>query len=249
METCAETLSMRCPRCAFEQEESLECRKCGLIFERYRPLGVRPAGFTKAAPSPWRELLLGENASSPEPFSLALCALLLAVLIIWGFAIMWATPHETGEAPGFLHLVNTPFHEAGHILFRPFGALITSLGGSLGQLLMPLVCCLTLLLKTRDPFGAGVALWWLGQNFIDIAPYINDARSGELMLLGGNTGQGSPYGFHDWEFILTELGIENWDHGIAWAAHLTGAAVMVTALVWCGLVLWRQYRMLGASKP
>ncbi len=238
---------MRCPRCGCEQEQGLECRQCGLIFERYRRADVRPAGIAVAAPSPWRDLLLGENASSPETFSLVLRALLLAALMLWGLTIMWATPYETGEAPGFLHLVNTPFHEAGHILFRPFGALITSLGGSLGQLLMPLVCCLALLLKTRDPFGAGVALWWLGQNFIDIAPYINDARAGELMLLGGNTGQASPYGFHDWEFILTELGIQNWDHGIAWAAHLTGAAVMAVALVWCGLVLWRQYRASGRS--
>jgi hypothetical protein len=62
------------------------------------------------------------------------------------------------------------------------------------------------------------------------------------MLLGGNTGQESPYGFHDWEYILTELGLQNWDHGIAWAAHLTGAAIMLLALAWGGLVLWRQYR-------
>jgi len=238
---------MRCPRCAYEQEESSECRQCGLIFERYRRAGVRPASLTMAATRPWQALLLGENTSSAETFSLVLRALLLAVLILWGLTIMWATPAETGETPGFLHLVNTPFHEAGHILFRPFGGLVTSLGGSIGQLLMPLVCCLTLLLKTRDPFGAGVALWWLGQNFIDIAPYINDARAGELMLLGGNTGQGSPYGFHDWEFILTELGIEGWDHGIAWAAHVSGAAVMIIALIWGGLILWRQYRSPGRS--
>lgn len=174
---------------------------------------------------------------------LSVRALILAGLFVWGLTIIWATPAETGEAPGFLHLVNTPFHEAGHILFRPLGSLITSLGGSIGQLLMPLICCLTLLLKTRDPFGAGVALWWLGQNFIDIAPYINDARAGELMLLGGNMGQSSPYGFHDWEYILTELGIEHWDHSIAWAAHLTGTAVMILALTWGGVILWRQYRV------
>ena len=40
----------------------------------------------------------------------------------------------------FWHLVNLPFHEAGHILFRPFGRLMTSLGGSITQLLMPLIC-------------------------------------------------------------------------------------------------------------
>jgi hypothetical protein len=239
---------MRCPRCDHEQEESVECRRCGLIFERYRHAGARQPAQKSGMPRARDELFLGAPAST-ETLSLALRGLLLAVLILWGFTIMWATPAETGEAPGFLHLVNTPFHEAGHILFSPFGALVTSLGGSLGQILMPLVCCLTLLLKTRDPFGAGVALWWLGQNFIDIAPYINDARAGELMLLGGNTGQSSPYGFHDWEFILTELGLQGWDHGIAWAAHLTGAAVMIIGLSWGALVLRRHGQVLKAPKP
>ena len=33
-----------------------------------------------------------------------------------------------------------------------------------------------LLLQSRDAFGASVAGWWLGQNFLDIAPYIGDAN-------------------------------------------------------------------------
>ena len=98
----------------------------------------------------------------------------------------------------YMHLVNLPFHEAGHIFFRPFGSFMTSLGGTIGQLLMPLICLSVLLVKTRDTFGAAVTLWWFGQNFFDIAPYINDARSLSLPLVGGNFGHSSPYGFHDW---------------------------------------------------
>jgi len=37
----------------------------------------------------------------------------------------------------FMHLVNLPFHEAGHIIFKAFGRFIIFLGGCLGQLLMP----------------------------------------------------------------------------------------------------------------
>ena len=54
---------------------------------------------------------------------------------------------------------------------------------------MPFVCLVTFVLKTRDPFGASVALWWSAENFMDVAPYINDARAMELILLGGFTGQ------------------------------------------------------------
>ena len=48
---------------------------------------------------------------------------------------------------------------------------MTALGGTLGQLLVPLICMLTLLLKARDPFGAAVCFWWFGENFLDIASY------------------------------------------------------------------------------
>ena len=96
---------------------------------------------------------------------------------------------ETNYAmASFWHLVNLPFHEAGHILFGFFGKFIASLGGSLGQLLMPLICLLVFLVKTRDTFAAAFSLWWLGENFMDLAQYMDDARSPSLPFLGGNTG-------------------------------------------------------------
>ena len=38
-------------------------------------------------------------------------------------------------------------------------------------------------------FGGAVALWWLGQSCLDVAPYACDARKEELILLGGVTGK------------------------------------------------------------
>ena len=82
--------------------------------------------------------------------------------------------HRDGEIAGsFIHSVNLVFHEAGHVLFRPFGDFMTVLGGSLLQLLVPLVVAAALLLKNRDPFGASIGVWWLGQSFKDLAPYID----------------------------------------------------------------------------
>ena len=150
---------------------------------------------------------------------------------------MSGTIESNTAGNSFLHLANLPFHEAGHILFRPFGAFITSLGGTLGQLLMPLICMVVLLFKTCDPFGASVALWWLGENFLDIAPYINDARAGQLPLLGGNFGYSAPYGFHDWQYLLTESGLLHYDHVLANVAFATGSVIMLLALLWGGLWL------------
>ena len=107
--------------------------------------------------------------------------------------------------------------------------------------------CLVFLIKTRDTFAAAFALWWFGENFLDLAPYINDARSLTLPLLGGNTGRTSPYGFHDWEFILKETGWIKHDHVLAHSTHTLGCLLMIFALVWAGYILYKQYRYKNAS--
>jgi hypothetical protein len=145
----------------------------------------------------------------------------------------------------FWHLVNLPFHEAGHIIFRPLGRFMASLGGTLGQLLMPLICLIVFIVKTRDPFAASFSMWWLGVNFMDIAPYINDARSRTLPLLGGNTGRTSPYGFHDWEFILRESGLIKYDHLLANFSYKIGTVLMMCAFLWGGYILFKQYKKLN----
>jgi hypothetical protein len=178
-------------------------------------------------------------------FALSGRAVLWALLLVWGLVLMLAPVESNAVGASYLHLVNLPFHEFGHILFRPFGQWIASLGGTLGQLLMPAICCGVLLVQTRDPFGAAAALWWFGENFLDIAPYINDARAGALPLLGGNFGHSSPYGFHDWEYLLGETGLLHLDHGLAQTSRLLGVLVMVLALTWGAWLLVRQLRYLN----
>ena len=174
--------------------------------------------------------------------SLAGRVVVFLVILVWGVKFMSSSIESNYAGKSFLHLINLPFHEAGHIIFRLFGSFMASLGGSLFQLLMPLICLATLLLKTRDAFGASVCLWWFGQNFFDLAPYINDARSGTLPLLGGNFGHSSPYGFHDWEYLLTESHLLQYDHFIARLAVTFGWVMMLLAFLWGGYVLFLQYR-------
>ncbi len=61
------------------------------------------------------------------------------------------------------------------------------LGGSLLQCLVPLLFAAEFL-RRQNPFGAAFSLWWLAQNLLDVAVYVNDARAGVLPLLGGVTG-------------------------------------------------------------
>jgi hypothetical protein len=153
---------------------------------------------------------------------------------VWTLVLVTGPMDDVGES--FLHMINLPFHEAGHILFSPFGRFMTILGGSLMQVLVPMVCALALYFQNEDPFGAALCVWWMGENLVDLAPYINDARALNLMLLGGpaNAVEG-----HDWEAILTSLGWLHLDHTLANGAHLAGAAMMASALVWAAVATIR----------
>ncbi len=162
--------------------------------------------------------------------------LLLAALAVWTVAFFRRPLGVLGDSS--LHLIDLVFHEAGHIIFAPLGRFMTMLGGSLMQILVPLVCAGALLVKNRDPFGAAVCLWWGGQNFLDLAPYIDDARALQMVLLGGHTG--AEVEGHDWEAILTQLGWLHLDHALARDARVVGSLLMVGALVWGARVLWRQ---------
>ena len=241
---------MNCPKCNFEQkEENTECEKCSIIFERYNSwlnaqsmknsITVSSSNETK----PFSKSGLFLYTKPDESFFSFYGRLALFVGIIFlGFRFIISPIESNYAGQSFMHLINLPFHEAGHIFFRPFGAFITSLGGTLGQLIMPLICFFVLLLKTRDTFGASVTLWWFGQNFFDIAPYVNDARSLSLPLVGGNFGHSSPYGFHDWEYLLTESGLLQYDHFIAKLSFTIGTIIFVISFAWGGTLLYHQYK-------
>lgn len=246
--------TMICPNCDFKQNSSSEeCERCGVIFERYfkkqkekKPHEAEQKSDPTSKKEKWTsgsltELLLHTHQDDNILFLIGRSIILL-VIVIWGTTFVFSPIESNTAGNSFLHLVNLPFHEAGHVFFRPFGQFIASLGGTLGQLLMPLVCLVVLLLKTRDAFGAAITLWWFGQNFFDIAPYVNDARALVLPLVGGNVGHSSPYGFHDWEFLLTETGLLQYDHFIAGSLVVVGTIIFLLAYIWSGLLLFKHFR-------
>lgn len=248
---------MRCPKCNFDQPDSgIECLKCGIVFTKY--LSIKNQVPDKSAVIPrldspkevnhhsskiksyLKNLLFHVNPEI-DIYHLIGRVFVLLIIIVWGLKFIFSSIESNYSGISFMHLINLPFHEAGHILFRVFGQFMMTLGGSLTQWLVPLICLLTFLVKTKDPFAASISLWWLGENFIDLAPYINDARALKLMLLGGVTGQ-DVEDYHDWEFILRKLSLLEYDHLMAETAHVIGALLMICAFVWGGSVLLTQYR-------
>jgi hypothetical protein len=164
--------------------------------------------------------------------------LLLALLVRWTWLVLaWPMRQDT-VGSFFLHTISIPFHEAGHMLFSPFGDLATALGGSLMQVLVPLACMAAFLTTSVNPFAAAVMLWWAGENLADVAMYVNDARALQLVLLGGHTGE--EVEGHDWEHILQSTGLLQRDHQIAWTLHGIGAVAMLAALVWGAVLTLRK---------
>lgn len=164
----------------------------------------------------------------------------LWLILAWLF-VRFATHSVASNYAGssFLHLVNLVFHEAGHILFAIFPRFLTVLGGSATQVLIPIVVLIAFW-RRRDFFAASVGLWWVGQNLVDLAPYINDARDLQLVLLGGSTG--AEVEGHDWEYLLQTLGLMTWDHRLAKLTHAVGVLVMLGALGWGAREIHRSWR-------
>jgi hypothetical protein len=243
---------MRCPKCGFEQaDQNAECQKCSIIFDKYlkiienynTPTDLNIKNSALKCPK-WEFIKNLCFTIKPEtnPLIFGGRVLFFSIILIYSLKFFFNSLETNYAMDSFWHLINLPFHEAGHIIFRPLGTFVTSLGGSLSQLLMPILCLAVFLLKTRDTFASSFALWWFGENFVDLAPYINDARSLTLPLVGGNTGRTSPYGFHDWEFILNELGMTKYDHILAQMADKLGSFLMICALLWSAYLLCGQYK-------
>ena len=113
---------------------------------------------------------------------------------------------------------------------------MTVLGGSLLQVLIPLICAGAFLGRHLNPFGAAVCVWWTGQSLIGLAPYINDARAQRLVLLGGVTGRDRP-GYHDWNNILGQLGWLRHDHTLARLVQMWGTVLILLALAWAAYLV------------
>ncbi len=226
---------MICPKCAQAQPDGTEvCLRCGVIFAKVRM--APPA--SGAPPSSIHEETREETPGNTDTLQLAGRLVIWAILLVWGGKFVF-TP-ITGEdfSRSYMHLVNLPFHEAGHVIFAPFGRFIQVLGGTLGQWLIPAVVTASFL-RRKDQFAATVGLWWLGQSFMDIAPYMDDARAGQLMLLGGVTGS-EVEDYHDWEIILTRVGLLQYDHVVARISFYCGTLFMIGGLAWGALILYRQ---------
>ena len=134
---------------------------------------------------------------------------------------------------GYIFIIddaNLLFHEAGHLIFGFFGYTIGFYGGTLGQLIIPIICGAVFWVQ-KSLMSVSVTLLWFFENFFNIAVYISDARAQKLPLVGG--------GEHDWAYILSSLGILQYDTTIATTVTVMGWVGLSLTLAWTTYLWWQ----------
>ena len=126
-----------------------------------------------------------------------------------------------------LDSANLALHEAGHPIVGLVSSRLCVYGGTMFQLIFPLLVAREFR-RQGHTAGLALALIWLGENLMNIGRYMADARAQVLPLVGG--------GEHDWTEIFSRWGVLPLDTRIGGFTRFLGLVLMAYALIW----LWRR---------
>ena len=153
--------------------------------------------------------------------------------------LIYAATNRSGFL--FLDYVNLMVHEAGHFFFSWFGYTITILGGTLGELIVPLLCAVYFFVR-RETTAVTFCGFWFFENFPYIGAYMADARAQSLPLVGS--------GDHDWAILFGQWGLLMQDQKIGSTMRAIGWLGMFASVAW---LAWQTYRTAttldAANKP
>jgi hypothetical protein len=144
----------------------------------------------------------------------------IALVGIYGIVCAWSP-----STYRFLDRVDLVFHEAGHVLFAPFGDFIGILGGSLMQVLIP-AGIVGYFVWHRQHYSAAVTLFWVAQSLFNVSVYVKDARAQVLPLLGGEDT------LHDWNYLLGRLNLLRWDQALGNVIYAVGLVSLGVSVLW-----------------
>lgn len=175
-------------------------------------------------------MFLSSEDSVEEPATLTGTALIGVVAVALLLALAYRASSD-GFIPVLDH-ANLVFHEAGHVVFGIFGSTLGLYGGTLGQLVFPVVVTIRFWRKGMLA-ASSLGLIWFCQNLLNIARYVADARAQELPLVGG--------GEHDWLNILSRWGALSADTALARGLSTLAWMGIIVTIAWA-VVVWNRSR-------
>ena len=176
-----------------------------------------PASWTESAP--FLERLECDWAPVPR-------IALAAWLLFFGLFL-----YQLARGTGLFFLMDNvfvPIHEGGHLLFRFFGTTIAVAGGTFLQLFVPFALAVYFAFQ-RQAQGVAFCMFFFFEQFLPIATYMADARAQELPLL--TVGDGDDV-IHDWNYLLTKIGLLEHDTQIAGVVRFLGWIGMIGVTLW-----------------
>src|SRR5260370_9695445 len=120
----------------------------------------------------------------------------IAWLSFYPLFLLYAFTNRSGFL--FLDYANLIIHEGGHFFFSWFGETMHILGGTLGELIVPLLCAAYFFFQ-RETAGFAFSIFWFFENFPYIGAYMADPRTSALPLVAS----------HDtrWTILFTQWGV------------------------------------------
>ena len=160
-----------------------------------------------------------DEAAAWKPVS---AAALAGVAVFAALLLMLYWRSADGWVP-ILDGANLLIHEAGHPIVGACSNRLMVYGGTIFQLLFPLLTAFHFV-RDRDAPGAAIGASWLGESLLNVARYMADARAQVLPLVGG--------GEHDWTEIFSRWGVLHLDGRIAGFTRFVALALIAGAVVW-----------------
>jgi hypothetical protein len=152
----------------------------------------------------------------------------IAWLVFYLLFLLYAAADRTGFL--IIDYVNLIIHEGGHFFFSWFGHTIMILGGTLGELLVPLLCAAYFWWK-QETTAVAFSSFWFFENFLYIGTYMADARTSALPLVGSEES--------DWTILFTQWGLLRKDLQIGATTRALGWLGMLATVAWLAWRIWR----------
>jgi hypothetical protein len=159
----------------------------------------------------------------------------LGTWLVFYALLMWT------YRPGGISILDAAYlvvHEAGHLLFSYTGGeFITVAGGTIMQLLVPLLLALSFAWRGHT-LGTAFCGWATFNSLIGVSIYMQDARSKGLALVSPGVASDEVEG-HDWDYLFSHLGLLQHDIAIGRFTMMIAWAGMFACIGWL-VWMWRQ---------